>query len=126
MKLFFIIFLVFGISSGHAFSQSFIKEKDSLNKHYKKYLQKEVYYFLLDDSIRKYKSTFLSDEPPFILSNLTIMLNNGVYIRLYFNGIKFQKNFNKDRNWDKNLIYKEKINKIFFYENDDEHAFEVK
>lgn len=109
-----------GLISG-AFGQNRLSESDSLLKwknYYSRYIDKPVYEFLLDDSIRNYKHISLSAEPPGMLNSAGITKNKKEYIQIFVCKYEYLTEFNELQKWDLNLYYKEKICRILFYKDD--------
>ncbi len=81
-----------------AFGQAFSHDTTLLKKRYKQYIHKEVFNFLLDDSIRNYKNLWMGQEPPGVLCCLDVKLNDSVRISLHFHELKYQQMQNFDMN----------------------------
>lgn len=82
------------------------------NKVYENFLGKEVFNFLVNDSFRNYQDISFFDQKPASLSGLMLSYSDGTVVYLYVDKFQFQEKFNITRNWDMNLLYKEKISRI--------------
>jgi hypothetical protein len=76
---------------------------------FEKYIGKEVFSFLLDDSIRKFSYISFSSEPPGVLRGIGVSLEDGTEVLVFVRKVKYQKTFSGNFKWDINLFYKETI-----------------
>jgi hypothetical protein len=101
-------------------------ELDSLSQKVVKvdirnYLHKEIYFFMLNDSIRKWYSTweYMDYDKPFSLSGiyLTKSLSDtkSLDIRLFVSEFKHIPRVSKDMNWEFRELLKESISGISVY-----------
>jgi hypothetical protein len=84
---------------------------------YQNYIGKEVFIFLLNDTIRSYSDLVLFDSQPGILRGALITFNKTTYIEITMDSFKHVKLFDPYRKWNKNLFYKEEIGQIKVYVN---------
>jgi hypothetical protein len=121
MKSFILVILSLLIFSGHSLSQAGkigLTKTDSLliekirKEDPRKYIGKLLNDFLSNKIFKKYKTWILSDEPPGKLYAIFLSYSKQVWIDIIFDGIHYQKGFNKERKWDFNLLKKEKIYEI--------------
>ena len=92
---------------------------DILKISYNDYLGGEVFNLLLNDNIRSYRDfTFFDNESqPCILGGAIVGINSDVDLEIHI--AKAQYNLpNDDCKWDKQLFYKETIDRIRVFLND--------
>ena len=85
---------------------------------YSNFIGKEVYTFLLSDSIRHYSRYALFDQRPGLLSGLSLGYDKNITIEVYVSKFTYIERFNMDRDWDINQFYREKISRLKVIEND--------
>ncbi|MGP8217591.1 MAG: hypothetical protein ACLQQ4_18630 [Bacteroidia bacterium] len=90
---------------------------DSLWEKYSKYLGKEVYNLLLSDNCKNYKDFNFIDEPPMILQGASIDLPDSTILEIHISTFNSVGKYNANRNWDRELFYKEKIGEIIITKN---------
>jgi hypothetical protein len=96
------------------------KDKSLENKAmgYNNFIGKEVYTFLLSDSIRHYSRYALFDQRPGSLSGLSLGYDTNTTIEVYVSKFVYMEKFSMDRDWYINQFYREKISRIKVIEND--------
>jgi hypothetical protein len=117
----YIPFIILTSLSARCQDDLFFKHKnapgtDSLVKKFRTFLGKEVYNFLLDDSIRNYRRFYLVMEPPGALHCGSIIYKNGDEICVYADKLKYLNRYS-DSGWDKALFYRETITSIVYLKN---------
>jgi hypothetical protein len=112
LKITILIFFVFYTFSVFAQSRSPIRTQ--LVEQYKKYIGKEVYNFLLDDSIRKYESIAFASEPTGIFSYASICLRDSISIHVYVSDMTYKERYDTNMSWRPELIFRKKVSRIVF------------
>lgn len=103
----FMLIMLFAQFSGYT-----INLNGDTNQRYSKYINKPLYEFLLDDSIRCYKHIDIVQEPPGKLAGVFITLMHERYIKVILND-SITTPFNKGGNWKFEEVIKEHIFRIY-------------
>ena len=134
----FIFFLLITIATNPAYAQTseiIIVQGDTVNLakdtiirnklvslNLRQFEGKTVAELLKNDTVKLYKKHWFSDEPPLKLRSLNLTFARGLYLKIYFDELKYQPRFSEFKQYSFEKILKEKISTIeldrsFFEEN---------